>query len=161
VIVLGIDPGMRVTGYAIARVANGKTSIFDYGYLPLPGTKSVPERTAMFHSFFTEKITSHSVTHLVLETPFMGKNAQSFLKLGYLRGILYLLSQNHNLELHEFAPRQIKQAVTGHGGASKDQVAATMAHMFPALTTLGKTVKQDVTDALAICMTGIWLARAL
>lgn len=159
-IILGIDPGMRVTGYAIARVGGGKTSVFDYGYLPLSGTKSVAERTHEFHNFFVQKIKEHAITHLTLETPFMGKNPQSFLKLGYLRGILYLLSQQYNLVLHELSPRQIKQAVTGHGGASKEQVALMMAHLFPALGTLKKTVKHDVTDALAICMSGIWLSQA-
>ena len=158
-IILGVDPGIRITGYAIARVQGGKTSIFDYGYLPLKGEKSVPERVAEFHTFFADKITSLNITHLTIETPFMGKNAQSFVKLGYLRGILFLLSQHHNLVLHELTPRQIKQAVTGHGGASKEQVALMMNHLFPALGQLGKTVKQDVTDALAICMSGIWVSR--
>lgn len=158
-IILGIDPGIRITGYAIARVGGGKTSIFDYGYLPLDGKTSVAARTKSFHDFFLEKITSHNITHVALETPFMGKNPQSFLKLGYLRGIMYLLTEQHSLQLFELAPRQIKQAVTGYGNASKEQVALMMAHMFPALTTLKKTVKQDVTDALAVCMTGIWVAR--
>jgi crossover junction endodeoxyribonuclease RuvC len=158
-IICGIDPGIRVTGFAIARVTGGKTSIFDYGYLPLDSAKSVAKRIHEFHDFFLNKITMHNITHIALETPFMGKNPQSFVKLGYLRGIIYLLTQQHKIELHELAPRQIKQAVTGYGNASKEQVALMMAHMFPTLKDLKKTVKQDVTDALAICMTGIWVAR--
>jgi crossover junction endodeoxyribonuclease RuvC len=156
VIILGIDPGFRVTGYAIARRTPTKASIFDYGYLPLAGTKPLPERATIFHDFFLDKITQHRVTHLVLETPFLGKNAQSFLKLGYLRGILYVLSHKHNIQLHEASPREIKQAVTGYGGASKEQVAMMMMQLFPQLKDIKKTVKQDVTDALAICMTGLW-----
>jgi len=156
VILLGVDPGLRVTGFAIARVQGGKTSIFDYGYLALPPEESLPKRVTSFHAFMKEKITNHGVTHLAIETPFLGKNAQSFVKLGYLRSILYLLSQHHSLVLHELAPTQVKMAVTGYGKASKEQVAAAMAALFPALKTLGATVKEDVTDAIAICLTGIW-----
>lgn len=158
-IICGIDPGIRITGFAIARVSGGKTSIFDYGYLPLDSKTSVAERVHAFHNFFAEKIATHGITHIALETPFMGKNPQSFVKLGYLRGIIYLLTQQRGITLHELAPRQIKQAVTGYGNASKEQVALMMAHMFPTLKDLKKTVKQDVTDALAICMSGIWIVR--
>ena len=154
-ILLGVDPGLRVTGFAIARVANGKTAIFDYGYLGMQSTETVPARITRFYQFMTEKIVTHKVTHLAIETPFLGKNAQSFIKLGYLRSILYLLSEQHALTLYELAPCHIKQAVTGYGKASKEQVATVMATLFPTLKTLGTTVKEDVTDAIAICMTGI------
>ena len=155
-IILGIDPGLRVTGYALARVREGRTTIFDYGYLPLPGTKSVAERVHVFYDFFDKKIRENKVTSIALETPFLGKNAQSFLKLGYLRGIVLLLGQQQGAAVQEFAPRTIKQAVTGYGHASKEQVAMVLMQMFPALKGLKKTVKQDVTDAIAICMTGIY-----
>jgi len=154
-VVLGVDPGLRVTGFAIARTQGGKTSIFDYGYLAMQSTETVPARIARFYAFMTEKITLHKVTHLAIETPFLGKNAQSFVKLGYLRSILYLLSEQHTLTLSEFAPCHIKQAVTGYGKASKEQVATVMIRLFPALKTLGSTVKEDVTDAIAICLTGL------
>jgi len=152
-ILLGVDPGLRVTGFAIARIGS-KTSIFDYGYLSLKATDSVPARIAEFHAFMQEKIKTHQVTHLAIETPFLGKNTQSFIKLGYLRSILYLLSEHHQLKLYEFAPSSIKQAVTGYGNASKEQVATVMYTLFPTLKTLGTTVKEDVTDAIAICLTG-------
>ena len=83
----------------------------------------------------------------------MGKNVQSFLKLGYLRGILYLLANQHNLGLHEFSPREIKLAITGSGGAGKEQVARVLFMMFPHLQ---KPKKEDVTDAIAISLCGLW-----
>ena len=158
-ILLGVDPGLRITGFAIARSANGKMTIFDYGYLRMDGTKAVPERVAQFYSFMQEKIKTHGVTHLAIETPFLGKNVASFVKLGYLRSLLYLLSQQHALTLFELSPCHIKQAATGYGKASKEQVAAAMAALFPALKTLKATVKEDVTDAIAICLTGVYKAQ--
>ncbi len=155
IILLGVDPGLRITGFAVARVQAGRTSIFDYGYLSMPSTESIPARVARFYAFMTEKIIVHKVTHLAIETPFLGKNAQTFVKLGYLRSILYLLSEQHKLQLHELAPCHVKQAVTGYGKASKEQVATVMATLFPALKTLGASVKEDVTDAIAICMAGL------
>jgi len=154
-IILGVDPGSRITGFAIARIANGKTTVFDYGYLPLSSTDSMPKRVAQFHAFLEAKIKEHAVTHLAIETPFLGKNPQSFVKLGYLRGILYLLSEHYRLTLQELTPSQIKQAVTGHGQASKEQVATVLGLLFPALKTIKATVKEDVTDAIAIALAGI------
>jgi crossover junction endodeoxyribonuclease RuvC len=158
-IILGVDPGSNITGFAIARALSNKTSIFDYGYLKMSATDSMPKRVAEFHRFLTEKIITHAVTHLAIETPFLGKNPQSFVKLGYLRSILYLLSQHHSLILHELAPCQIKQAVTGYGKASKEQVATALTTLFPALKELGSTVKEDVTDAIAIALTGVWAQK--
>jgi crossover junction endodeoxyribonuclease RuvC len=86
----------------------------------------------------------------------LGKNAQTFLKLGFLRGILYLLADQHGLQLSEFAPREIKMATTGFGGASKDQVASMMLRLFPRLSEYGIIERADVTDALAICLCAVW-----
>lgn len=83
----------------------------------------------------------------------MGKNAQNFLKLGYLRGIVYLLSDLHEINLHEYSPREVKQAVTGFGGASKEQVARILLQLFPGLQ---KPKREDVTDALAVGLCGLW-----
>ncbi len=152
-VLLGVDPGFRYAGFAVAQKDERRTAIADFGYLYLPPAKSLIERTGLFHAFFTEKVITHKVTHISLETPFLGKNTQSFLKLGYLRGILYLLAHTHSLEIYEFAPRQVKQAVTGFGGATKEQVAAVVQRLFPKLPA---DQKHDITDALAITLCGIW-----
>jgi crossover junction endodeoxyribonuclease RuvC len=153
VVILGIDPGFRFAGFGVLKKEGGKSFLLDYGYLKLPPTKSLVERTGLFYECFNEKIKTYKVDHLALETPFLGKNAQNFLKLGYLRGILYLLSDQHNLTLHEFAPRQVKSALTGFGGASKEQVARVVLRLFPKMEP---PKKDDVTDALAVTLCGLW-----
>ncbi len=153
---LGIDPGFHVTGYAIIKKEATRTFLLDLGYLQMSTKKTLPERVLEFYDFFNSSIKQHGVTQISLETSFLGKNAQTFLKLGYLRGILYLLSGQHNCQLREFSPREVKLSVTGFGGATKDQVANAMFKMFPKLSEIKKTAKNDVTDALAICMCGFW-----
>lgn len=154
--VLGIDPGFSFTGYAIVIKDQNKTGLIDFGYLKLPQSKSLQERVALFHDALEQKIINFQVTHLAIETPFLGKNAQNFLKLGYLRGILYFLAHKHHLTLYEFAPTQIKQSLTGFGGATKEQVSRVLFQLFP---TLAKPDKYDATDALAISLCGLWQTK--
>ena len=156
-VILGVDPGLQVTGYAILKYDSPQTNVIDFGYLKLNSVneKEISIRIHNFYSFFTEKIQHHKVTHIAIETPFLGKNAQTFLKLGYLRGILYLLSQLHSCQLYEFSPREVKSAVTGFGAASKEQVAFMMFRMFKGLETVKVTARADVTDALAVSLCGL------
>lgn len=152
-VMLGIDPGLRIAGYSVITQKNGSTFLLECGYLSLPQHKTIAERIGIFYDFFAHKITTWQITDVCLETPFLGKNAQNFLKLGYLRGIVYLLVTQHSLIMHEYAPREIKQAVTGFGGASKEQVAHILLKLFPGLQ---KPKKEDVTDALAVGLCGLW-----
>lgn len=152
-IILGVDPGFGFAGFGIIKKEGHKAFLLDSGYLAMSPTKPLHERVGQFHDFFTTKVTTWQVTTIALETPFLGKNTQTFLKLGYLRGILYLLAAKHNLTIAEFAPREIKQALTGFGGASKDQVARVVLQLFPKLE---QPKKADVTDALAVTLCGLW-----
>jgi len=152
-IILGIDPGFRIAGFCIAIKSQRGIQILDCGYLRMNPTKNLSERVGLFYNFFSEKITTWQVTNLALETPFLGKNAQNFLKLGYLRGVLYLLSDQHALILHEFSPCEVKQSITGFGSASKEQVARVVLQLFPKLIAPDK---EDVTDAIAVTLCGLW-----
>ncbi|MFH1831589.1 MAG: crossover junction endodeoxyribonuclease RuvC [bacterium] len=158
-IILGIDPGFGTTGYAILKKDQNKATLLDYGYLSLPTQKHLSERIGIFYNFFNSKISELKITQLAIETPFLGKNVQTFLKLGYLRGALYLLADQHNINLFEFSPREVKAAVTGFGGASKDQVASMILRFFPKINQVKATAKSDVTDALAVCLTGFWMSE--
>ena len=157
-IILGVDPGFSITGFSVIKYHQQKVFLLDYGFLRLPQKHSLARRINIFYDFFIEKIDQFNSDAIALETPFLGKNAQNFLKLGYLRGILYLLSNRYNQELLEFSPREIKCALTGFGGASKDQVARVIMHLFPKIPL---PEKQDVTDALAISLCGMWRGKQL
>ena len=156
---MGIDPGFSVTGFAVLKKDQSKAFLLDYGYIKLPTKKHLSERVGIFYDFFTKKIQAFSPTHVALETPFLGKNVQSFLKLGYLRGVLYLLANQHNIGLCEYSPREVKAAVTGYGGAKKEQVAAMVLRLFPKISQVQATAKNDVTDALAVSLCGFWEKR--
>jgi len=151
---LGVDPGFHIAGYSIIECSNNQLRIVDVGVFKMAQNLSIPFRLQLFYDFFNDTIQTHSITALTLETSFMGKNAQNFLKLGYLRGALYLLSQKHSLALHEYAPREIKQIVTGFGGADKEQVARVLQMLFPKVS-LDK-LPLDASDALAIALCGVW-----
>ena len=152
-VVLGIDPGFSVTGWAIMSKQGTRQTLLAYGFLPLSPKQTLQERIGVFYEFFSEKIKTYQITNLAIETPFLGKNAQTFLKLGYLRGVLYLMAHQSKLTLHEFSPREVKLAVTGFGGAQKDQVARMVFMLFPGLP---QPKTYDVTDAVAVGLCGLW-----
>lgn len=153
IVVLGVDPGFSTTGWAITCKQGNKQILIAHGFLPLSSKKELPERIAIFYDFFSSLIKQHNVTVLAIETPFLGKNAQTFLKLGYLRGVLCLMSYQNNLKLHEFSPREVKKVVTGFGAAEKEQVARMVQMLFLGLQP---TKTQDVTDAIAVSLCGLW-----
>lgn len=155
-IILGIDPGTITSGYGIISKQANKIILLDYGYLPMSSKTDLSRRIGIFYEYFKDKILKYSVDAISLETPFLGKNSQSFLKLGYLRGILYLLADQNNLKLFEFAPREVKLTL-GFGGADKDMVAKMVLRFFPEIGTVRKL---DVTDALAIALCGLWRSQS-
>ena len=82
-IILGIDPGFSFTGYSVVQKNHNQVKLLDYGFLKLPVTQTLSDRVGLFHATLQTKIAVHQVTNIALETSFLGKNAQTFLKLGY------------------------------------------------------------------------------
>lgn len=152
-VILGVDPGLIAAGFSIIGVHDGRIILKECGALRQRSEKSLSERICIFNDFFSDKIVRYQVTELALETPFLGKNAQNFLKLGYLRGILLLLVGKHVLTLHEFAPRQVKAALTGYGSADKEQLLRVITRLFPGFI---KPDSLDVSDAVAIGLCAAW-----
>jgi crossover junction endodeoxyribonuclease RuvC len=152
-VVLGIDPSFTATGFVIMQHQANKQQILHYGFIALPANLELSARIGLFYDFFSQLVQTYSVTKISLETPFLGKNVQIFLKLGYLRGALHLIAHQNKLQIVEFAPREIKLAVTGFGAAQKDQVARMIYMLFP---NLPQQKSNDVTDAIAIGLCGLW-----
>lgn len=152
-IILGVDPGFVCAGFGVIRLLERRAELLESGVLAQASKDSIPLRLERFHDFMAEKIVTYAVTDLALETPFLGKNAQNFLKLGYLRGALFLLAQKQGLIIHEFSPREIKQLITGSGCAEKEQLARVLMRLFPSLVMPRKL---DATDAVAVALCGLW-----
>jgi crossover junction endodeoxyribonuclease RuvC len=153
--ILSVDPGLHFTGWAIITKDELPTRLVSRGVICLkPGT---PVRERLYDIYFTlfEIISVNHITHLALETPFLGKNAATFLKLGYIRGLLLLLSQIHGLSLDEFSPKKVKLMVTGSGNSDKEAVSNAVMRCFPGLV---KPDKYDITDAIAV---GICALRSM
>jgi crossover junction endodeoxyribonuclease RuvC len=149
--ILGIDPGFTSAGYAILAEETGNFKVLEIGTFKQSSALNITTRLGKFYAFFDNLAAEKQVTHISIETPFLGKNAQNFLKLGYLRGVLNLLCYQKNYVLLEFSPREIKNAVTGYGHADKEQIASALSMLFPTLKTFGK-MPLDATDALAVSL---------
>jgi len=143
--ILAIDPGTRFAGYAVMAKNGRSIQLSDYGLLKIKTTNGWAHRVGVFYDLFKEKIKEHSITDICFETAFMYKNAATFMKLGYMRGIIYLLAHEFKLQIHEYTPTTIKQAVCARGNATKEQVASMVYKYFPKLK---RPLKDDVTDSI-------------
>ncbi len=146
-IILGIDPGTRVTGYGLIRTDGGEYETLDFGCIRPSLKLSINERyLAIFNGidFLLEKYAPEVV---VIETQFIYKNAQSAMKLGMARGVAILAATRKNIPVFEYAPRKAKQAVVGNGAASKIQVQR-MIQILLHLPSLPEP--EDAADALAL-----------
>ncbi len=148
-VVLGIDPGSLNTGYGVVRRDSTGFSVLSCGVIRLHPSKSHAERIGRIYCDLDEVIEEFHPDRAALETVFLSRNVQSALKLGQVRGAVIALVMNRGLSLHEYAPREVKSAVTGRGAASKEQVAFMVARML-ALNPVPKPY--DVTDALGIAL---------
>jgi len=151
-IILGVDPGTRYAGYAVIKKEKQKTFLIEAGCVDVHKKKTLMEKIGIIYSTMSGKVKEHNVTHLSIETPFFFKNASTFLKLGYVRGILYLIADQNGLKLSEFSPSEVKQGVTGYGKATKDQVANVVLKLFK----IKKPKRDDTTDAIAIALCGLF-----
>ena len=141
--ILGLDPGSRITGVGIIE---GERLIHAEGLVL--GSGPLPERLGMIFERLQVIIETHRPTVAAVETVFMSRNAQSAIKLGQARGAAICAAVAAGLEIHEYAPRAIKQALVGRGGAAKEQVQ----HMVRILLKVDRDLGEDASDALAVAL---------
>lgn len=156
VLILGIDPGSRITGYGVVDVTAPRPHYVASGCIRTLGD-DLAQRLAQIYSGISEIIARHAPGEFAIEQVFMAKNADSALKLGQARGCAIVCAANHGLPVSEYGPRQIKQAVTGTGAAEKTQVQ----HMITAILGLSESPQADAADALAIALTHAYSRQGL
>lgn len=147
-IILGIDPGTRVTGYGIISMQEPILAI-DYGCIRPPPDLPLAERYKIIFESLEMLIEQHAPTTIAVESQFVLKNAQSAIKLGMAKGMVLLAAARKNIPVYEYAPRKAKLAVVGTGAASKAQVQK----MIQTLLRLPKLPEpEDAADALALAI---------
>lgn len=146
-LILGIDPGSRITGFGIINVVGSRNEYVTSGCIRV-ADNSFPERLKKIFDNITEVIEQYCPQEMVIEQVFMAKNAGSALKLGQARGAAIVAGVNQGLPVSEYSARQIKQAVVGSGAADKAQVQ----HMVKVLLSLSDLPQEDAADALAAAM---------
>jgi crossover junction endodeoxyribonuclease RuvC len=148
-IILGIDPGTLVMGYGLIAVHKSNISLVEMGVLQLSKHKDHAERLELIFKKMESLITVHKPEAVAIEAPFFGKNVQSMLKLGRAQGVAIAASMMHGLRAIEYAPRKIKQSITGRGNATKEQVFRMLQHT---LHFEEDPRFMDATDALAVAV---------
>jgi crossover junction endodeoxyribonuclease RuvC len=148
-IILGIDPGTIVMGYGLISINKNKVSLVEMGVLQLAKNKDHAERLEHIFRKMESIIRSHRPAAVAIEAPFFGKNVQSMLKLGRAQGVAIAAAMMHGLQATEYAPRKIKQSITGRGNATKEQVWQMLQHTLK----FEEDVRfMDATDAVAVAL---------
>lgn len=145
--VLGVDPGSRVTGFGIIEF-DGRASHYVASGVIRMEEQTFPERLRAIFDRLGEVIAGHQPDVAAVEQVFVRRNPDSALKLGQARGAAICACLSRDIELKEYTASAIKQALTGTGGAGKDQVQ----YMVRMLLTLSGTLREDASDALAVAL---------
>jgi len=146
-LVLGIDPGSRVTGYGVIRCRAGEVEFIACGTIRSQDPV-FSRRLLEIHQGLCEVIAAHCPDEAAVEDVFVAGNPRTALKLGQARGVAVLAALRHGLPVHDYPARQIKQAVVGYGQAAKAQVQ----HMVRVLLGLHVAPSADAADALAVAL---------
>lgn len=147
-IIMGIDPGTNVMGYGVIGVAGNKAKMIAMGVIDMRKMSDPYLRLGHISERVDGLIASYLPDEIAIEAPFFGKNVQSMLKLGRAQGVAIAAAIRRDVPVHEYAPLKIKMALTGNGGASKEQVAGMLQRILR-LKQDEMPAFMDATDALA------------
>ena len=145
-IILGIDPGTVVMGYGVLLVKGKKMEMLNMGIIQLHKYDNHAKKLKMIFEKMLLLIDQWHPDELAIEAQFFGKNVQSMLKLGRAQGVAIAAALHRDIPMTEYAPKKIKQSITGNGNASKEQVAGMLQSLLK-IKTLPKYL--DATDGLA------------
>lgn len=153
-IVLGVDPGSRVTGYGLVDETGDRLQHLESGHIALPPHLPHSRRLARIYQRLQELIQRYQPEALAVEEVFLARNVQSALKLGQVRGIVLLAAAQVDISVYEYSPLSLKKAVVGYGQASKSQVQLMIQQL------LGQAVpNHNASDALALSICHLFHSR--
>ncbi len=148
-VVLGLDPSLRGTGFGVVRAERGRTRAVEFGHVACPAGWSRTRCLVAIAARLREVIRAHAPTACAIEGLFFAQNLQTALIMGEARGVALLAAAEAGLEICEIAPRKMKLAIVGFGGAGKDAVGK----MVQRLLGLPEPPQADAADALALALT--------
>ncbi|HEV2865668.1 MAG TPA: crossover junction endodeoxyribonuclease RuvC [Allosphingosinicella sp.] len=148
-LIIGLDPGLGCTGWGVIRADGNRLSHVANGQVRTEPKDALPARLVRLEKALGEVIEAHAPEAAAVEEVFLNDNPQSTLKLGQARGVVLLAAARRGLEVGEYAPRLVKKAVVGVGGAEKAQVHAMVQRLLPGVKVAGA----DAADALAVAIT--------
>lgn len=159
-IILGIDPSLRSTGYGLVREGDpaegGKLQALAYGQIVNKPALRPSSCLLAIREQLGDLIAQHQPHAVAVEGVIYVQSVKTAIMLGAARGAALLAAAHYGLEIHEYAPKRVKQSVTGNGAAEKPQVA----FMVRALLGLTETPQADAADALAIAITHLRMRKA-
>ena len=149
--IMGIDPGTNYMGYGVIEIRNGKPEALVMGEIDMHKIKDAHQKLAYIFERVRSLTDSYRPAQVAFESPFFGENVQSMLKLGRAQGVAIaaVLSVSKEIAIEEYAPMRIKQAITGRGSSSKQQVAKMINSI---LSTDYQPRKLDATDGMAVAL---------
>jgi crossover junction endodeoxyribonuclease RuvC len=153
-LILGLDPGSRITGYGLVKRKDGKTQYIASGCIRMPNA-DFATRLVKLYDATTQIIADFEPDYFAIEQVFVKHNVQSALKLGQARGVLLLAAARTNKEIFEYSAREVKLAISGYGNAQKHQVQA----MVKSILSLNAVPQEDAADALAIAICHINMSK--
>ena len=145
---LGIDPGLRVTGWGMIEAEGNRLRHIADGVIATDSATSVPERLKMLHDALAMLLARHRPDEAAIEETYVNRNGTATLKLGYARGVALLAPALAGIPVTEYAAKSVKLAVVGTGGAEKAQVQMMVRRLLP-----GAAIRRtDAADALAVAI---------
>lgn len=148
-LVLGIDPGTATTGYGLVRETRSGLEMVEFGTIQTSAKLEAEKRLQILHERVDEIIRAHQPDCGAVEKLFFRRNVSTAITVGQARGVVLLSLASHQLPVAEYTPMQVKQAVSGYGGADKHQVQM-MVQSILSLTEIPKP--DDAADALAVAI---------
>ncbi len=148
--ILGIDPGLQITGFGIIEINDhGQPQLLTYGHVRTSASKSLSKRVFKIYSEISALIKETKPDIMAMESVFYAKNVKTAISMGHVRGAVMVAAEALGLSVYEYAPKEIKMSVVGNGAASKSQVQFMVKHLLKLKQEIEPI---DASDALAAAL---------